>query len=106
MAKQAIEQILAAELASKQITDAIPTRVKALMEEAEQRSRAICADAERRALAERDEHLHRLRARAELFMSRSEADAQAEAERLRAGARKTMPEAVKRIIWEMMVKWQ
>ena len=106
MAKKAIEQIRAAETEAQRITDAIPIRVKALLDEAERRSRALCARAEEEATAETDEQLRQLRARAEMLLERSAADAEDEAERLRTEARKRMPDAVKLIVWGIMAKCQ
>lgn len=106
MAKQAIEQIRAAEAEAQRITDAIPVRVKALLDEAERRSRVLCAKAEEEAAAETEAQLGQLRQRAAMLLERSADEAEAEADRLRDEAHRHMPEAVKLIVWGIMAKCQ
>lgn len=106
MAKQAIDAIRAAEAEAQRITDGIPVRVKALLDEAERRSRVLCARTEEEATAETEAQLGQLRQRAAMLLERSADEAEAEADRLRADARKRMPEAVKLIVWGIMAKCQ
>ena len=106
MAKQAFEQIRAAEAEAQRITDAIPSRVKALLDEAEQTRRALCAQAEAEATSETNEQLRQLRERADMLLARSAAEADAAADGLRADAQRKMPDAVKLIIWGIMAKCQ
>lgn len=106
MAKQAIEQIRAAEAEAQRITEAIPVRVKAVLDEAERRRKALCTEAEQETEAETGEQLRQLRERAEMLLERSAAEAETEAEAIRKAARQKMPDAVKLIVWGIMAKWQ
>ncbi|MBR7185028.1 MAG: hypothetical protein IKD37_05395 [Clostridia bacterium] len=106
MAKQALEQIRAAEAEAQRIQDAIPTRVKALLDEAERRSRLLCIRAEEEATAETDAQLALLRERADNLLARSTAAAEEEAEQLRKAVRGRMPDAVKLVVWGIMAKCQ
>lgn len=106
MAKQAIEQIRAAETEAQRIKDAIPVRVKAVLDEAERHRKEICVEAEQTAEAETNAQLGQMRERAERLLERSAAEADSEAEAARKAARQKMPDAVKLIVWGIMAKWQ
>ena len=106
MAKQAIDAIRAAEAEAQRIMDGIPLRTKALLDEAERRSRALCAKAEEEATAETEAQLGQLRQRAAMLLERSAGEAEAEADRVREEARRHMSEAVKLIVWGIMAKCQ
>ncbi len=106
MAKQALEQIRSVEAEAQRITDAIPIRVKAMLDEAERTRASLVSRAEREAEAETDAQLRQLRERADALVARSAAEAEAAADMLREEARRNMSEAVKLVIWGIVAKCQ
>lgn len=106
MAKQVIDEIRMAEKEAQQISDAIPVRVKAVLDDAERRGQMIRDAAARDAESETGEQLCRLRDRAENLLTRHRAEAEDETDRLREDVRQRMPDAVKMIVWGIMAKCQ